>query len=235
MASDKVPLAPNQSISLILPWQYVLQLTLFGYWRSSSAWRLRIAMNLKGIDYEQVSVNLLKGEQTEQDWLEVNSMGQVPMLQLADGRRLTQSMAILQYLEAEYPAVPIYPSDPWRRAKANALAEIPNSFIQPLQNLSTLKAVEAYGVKRADWAKQWIEKGLASMEWELQATAGLYCVGDDVTVADICLVPQMYGARRFGVDVSNYPTILAIEARLMELPAFQAADCDVQPDSVKPQ
>jgi len=205
---------------------------LFGYWRSSSAWRVRIALNLKGVSYDQVSVHLAQAQQ-HADWYVdgLNPQHQVPTLLLPDGRRLSQSMAIMDWLEQTYPEPSLYPKDAFMAAKATLIAQIPNSFIQPLQNLSTLKAVEKHGCSRPDWARPMITKGLTEIERELQSTAGLFCVGDKISIADVNLMPQMYGARRFGVDMSAFPTILEVEARLKEVAAFAAADADAQPDA----
>jgi len=204
---------------------------LYGYWRSSSSWRCRIALCHKGIDFENICVHLAKAEQHSEEHAKRNVMEQVPVLELPDGRTLTQSMAIMEFLESLEPRNPLYPADPWLKAKAQQIAEIANSFCQPLQNLSSLKAVAAMDGDKVEWAKTWITKGLNGIETELRQTAGRFCVGDTVTMADICLIPQLYGARRFGVDMSAFPKICEVEGRLNEVPAFKEAHCDVQPDA----
>jgi len=204
---------------------------LYGYWRSSSSWRCRIVLCMKNIPFENICVHLAKAEQHSDEHKKRNVMEQVPVLELPDGRMLTQSMAIMDYLDSCHPANPLFPSDPWLKAKAQQISEICNSFTQPLQNLSSLKAVAAMGADKVEWANKWITKGLIGIETELQQCAGRFCVGDQVTVADVCLIPQLYGAKRFGVDMEKFPLICAVESRLNDLPAFKEAHCDVQPDA----
>jgi len=221
----EVVAAPASDLPADLP-------VLYGYWRSSSAWRVRIALELKGVRYIQRSVHLAQAAQKKPPYNEhLNTMDQVPTLLLPDGRKLTQSMAIISWLDEVYPDPPLLPSDTFLAAKAMAVAQIPNSFIQPLQNLSTLQAVGALGCERPAWARPQIEKGLAAIECELTKHSGMYCIGDQVTVADICLMPQMYGARRFGADLSQFPLVCAVEANLQKHPAFKKADADAQPDA----
>ncbi len=206
---------------------------LYGYWRSSSAWRVRIALALKGVDYTYVPVNLLRGDQTGEAHRARNPMAQVPVLELPTGERLVQSMAIVDHLEQRWPDPPLFPSDPIARANAFALAELVNSGIQPLQNLAVLRQVEALGADRIAWGKGVIERGLAAFQQQARSTAGRYCVGDEVTVADLFLVPQLYNARRFGCDLEPLGLLTAIEARLVELPPFVQAHPDAQPDAVR--
>eukprot|EP00656_Telonema_subtile_P024515 TRINITY_DN26730_c0_g1_i1.p2 TRINITY_DN26730_c0_g1~~TRINITY_DN26730_c0_g1_i1.p2 ORF type:complete len:248 (-),score=48.31 TRINITY_DN26730_c0_g1_i1:121-864(-) len=205
--------------------------TLYGYWRSSSSWRCRIALHLKQITYRPVCVHLAKGEQHSDEHAMRNVMEQVPVLELPNGQYLTQSMAIMEYLESVQPTPSLYPADPWLKAKAQQIAEIANSFCQPLQNLSSLKAVAAMGHDKVEWARTWITKGLVGIETELKQFSGAFCVGNEVTIADICLIPQLYGARRFGVDMSAFPLICQIEERCGLLGAFERAHCDVQEDA----
>ncbi|WP_338863697.1 maleylacetoacetate isomerase [Myxococcus stipitatus] len=214
-------------------------LRLHSYWRSSASWRVRLGLNLKGLSYEYAAVHLMKdgGQQNSPEYRAVNPMRTVPTLEWteADGTplRLSQSIAILEFLEERIPSPALLPKDAYLRARVRMVAEGVNSGIQPLQNLSVLQRIksELNGDDKA-WAAHWNMRGLEALESLVKPTAGRYCVGDAVTLADVCLVPQLYGARRFGVDVSAYPTLLRIEAACAELPAFQAAHPDRQPDAV---
>ena len=211
---------------------------LYGYWRSSSAWRVRIGLNLKGLKYEYVAVHLLKdgGQQHSAEYRAINPMRTVPTLEWTedDGtvRRLSQSLPILEYLDALHPAPAFLPKDPFFAAKARMLAEMVNSGIQPLQNTSVVHRIkhELHGDEKA-WAAHWNARGLEALEAAVHSTAGRFCVGDAVSLADILLVPQLFGARRFGVDLAPFPTLLRIEAACNELPAFQAALPEKQPDA----
>ena len=211
---------------------------LYSYWRSSCSWRVRIALNLKGLAYTYEAVHLLKdgGQQHMEAYRALNPMRTVPTLEFEEGgqvRRLSQSLAILEYLEERYRTPALLPADPLLRARARMLAEMVNSGIQPLQNLSVLQWVKSE-LKSDDKAfgAYWNARGLTALEAAVKETAGTYCLGDTVSFADICLVPQLYGARRFGVDLTPYPTLTRIEAACEKLPAFQAAHPDRQPDAV---
>ena len=207
---------------------------LFGYWRSTSSWRVRIALNFKNVAYAYQPVNLLKGEQSSSDHLGVNPAGAVPVLELSDGRRLAQSMAIIEYLEEAHPAPALLPGDRYLRAKARQLAETINSGIQPFQNLMVLKHVqEKLQADEKAWAKHWIEKGLRAFDGIAAETAGQFSVGDAVSVADVLLVPQLFGARRFGVELGEFPRLTRIEKSCEALEAFAKARPEVQPDAVK--
>jgi maleylpyruvate isomerase len=209
---------------------------LYSYWRSSSAWRVRIGLAWKGIPYTYEAVHLLKdgGQQHSDTYRGKNPMGYVPMLEWEEGgttRRLTQSMAILDYLEQRFPAPRLLPVDPFLRARSIQLAEMVNSGIQPFQNLSTLGYVKGIGVDDRAWIQHFLPRGLAALEKAVQETAGKYCVGDAPTFAEAYLVPQMYGARRFKIDLAPFPTLVRIDAACEALPAFQAAHPDRQPDA----
>jgi maleylpyruvate isomerase len=161
-------------------------------------------------------------------------MGFVPLLEWQEGgstRRLAQSMAILDYLEQRFPTPPLLPADPFLRARSRQLAEMVNSGIQPFQNLSTLGYVKTLGVDDRAWIQHFLPKGLASLEAVVKETAGTFCVGETPSFADIYLVPQLYAARRFKVDLTPFPTLVRIDAACEALPAFQAAHPDRQPDA----
>jgi maleylpyruvate isomerase len=211
---------------------------LYNYWRSSSSWRVRIALNLKGLTYEYVPVHLVKdgGEQHTPAYRALNPLRTVPTLEFTEGgtvRHLSQSLAILEFLEERYPSPALLPAEFWARARVRMMAELVNSGIQPLQNLAVLQRVkgELKGDDKA-WAAHWIGRGLEALHAMVQQTAGRYCMGDDVSFADVCLVPQLYSARRFGVELAPYALLTRIEAECAQLPAFQAAHADTQPDAV---
>lgn len=203
-------------------------LTLYDYYRSSASYRVRIALNLKGADYERVPVNLLEGEQRYDEYLERNPQGFVPMLE-ADGRRLTQSLAIIAWLDARFPEPPLRTSDPDVLALALTIA----ADIHPLNNLRVLKRLTGLGVyeeARDDWYRHWIREGFTALEALAAPGSGRFLFGDSVTLADICLVPQMFNARRFEVELDPYPTLVRCDAEAAALDAFAAA----HPDRVAP-
>ncbi len=214
-----------------------MKLVLHNYWRSSASQRVRIGLNLKGLAYDYVIVNIVKAEQFGDAYRAKNPMSQVPTLEVIedDGtvRAVNQSLPILEYLDERFPTPPILPEDLYLRARCRGLAEIVNSGIQPLQNLTTTNQVKAIGGDAVVWPKKFIADGLAAFERGTADTAGEFCVGDHPTIADCCLIPQLTSARRFGVDVSPFPRLLAIEERCMALPAFASAAPDRQPDAVK--
>ncbi|XP_019647977.1 PREDICTED: uncharacterized protein LOC109488220 isoform X2 [Branchiostoma belcheri] len=205
---------------------------LYSYFRSSCAWRVRIALNLKGIEYEQAPVHLIKdgGQQHSEEYKQKNPMAQVPTL-IIDGHKLTQSMAIMEYLEETRPDPPLLPKDPATRAKVRMIAETVNAGIQPIQNLSVLQKVG--DEKKMEWGHYWIDRGFTALETVLSETAGKYCVGDQVTMADLCLVPQLYNATRNKVNMDKFPKISGIIKRCSELEAFKTAHPFSQPDFVK--
>lgn len=210
---------------------------LYGYWRSSATWRVRIALQLKGVPYTYVPVHLVKdgGQQHSEAHRSRNPMRQVPVLEWSEGEstiRLTQSVAILEYLEetAEGPA--LLPSDPLHRARVRQIAEIVNAGIQPLQNLATLQAISAMGGDKGAWGREVIEKGLAAIESLLEGSEDQFYVGDQPSFAECCVIPQLYNARRFGVDMGQFPQLTRVEALCATLPAFIAAHPDSQSDAV---
>lgn len=200
---------------------------MYSYFRSSCSWRVRIALALKGIEYEYSPVNLLKSEQLGDRYRSVNSTGQVPALQI-DSVVLTQSNAIIEYLEETRPDPALLPKDPMKRFFVRQLSQVISCGIQPLQNLSVLRYLG--DERKVEWALKVISEGFSSLEKLLHQTAGKYCVGDEVTMADLCLVPQVYNANRFQVDMSPYPAISRINAALQELDAFKVSHPTKQPD-----
>lgn len=205
-------------------------MTLYGYWRSSSTWRVRIGLALKGLDYTVEPVNLLHSAQLADAHRRRNPMGQVPAL--ADGDVvLTQSLPILEYLEERYPQVSLLPGSPAQRAAIRAMAEVVNSGIQPLQNLAVLKHLDTVDVDRGEWSRHWIDAGLRALE-SMATGPGPFLVTDGPTLAEVCLIPQLYNARRFSMDVAAYPRLAACEAACLALPTFQQSHPDEQPDAV---
>jgi maleylacetoacetate isomerase len=211
---------------------------LYDYFRSSAAYRVRIALNLKGIaPDERTYVHLRMGSQRAQDYLALNPQGLVPALALDDGRVLTQSLAIIEYLDETHPDPPLLPADPVARARVRAIALSIACEIHPLNNLRVLNyLVATMGVSREQkdgWYRYWIDVGFEALEKTLarHAATGRFCHGDDPTLADICLVPQMANARRFEIDLSPYPTLIRIESACTALPAFAQAAPARQPDA----
>jgi maleylpyruvate isomerase len=205
---------------------------LYNYWRSSASWRVRIALAYKGIAYEYVPVNLASQENRRDDYTAFNPIGQVPTLVLDDGRQLSQSMAILEYLEEAAPKPPLLPADPYLRARTRQLAELVNSGIQPMQNLPLMARYTEHGLDAKKTIASDIERGLHALEKTAQPLAGKFLVGDAVSLADVCLVPQLNAARRFGLDVATWPLLARVEEACMTLSAFQNAHADRQPDAV---
>ncbi len=207
---------------------------LWSYWRSSSSQRVRIALHWKGIAFEYLAVNLIKdgGEQHRPEHRARSPMDKVPVLELDDGRLLTESMAIVEYLEDTHPQPPLLPRDPYARARARMLAEMVNSGIQPLQNLVILQHLKRdLHTDEKAWIARWVGGGLEALEHAVRAGAGRFCVGDEPTIADAFLVPEMTWARRQGVDFSRVPKLVEIDAACAELPAFAAAAPERQPDA----
>ncbi|XP_042911446.1 maleylacetoacetate isomerase [Parasteatoda tepidariorum] len=209
---------------------------LYSYFRSSCSWRVRIALAYKGIDYECKTVDLLAGQQYSESYLKINPTGEVPVY-VDNGKTITNSTAILEYLEETVPNAPLLPTDPVKRAQVRGLVDNIVAGIQPLQNMKVLfflgeKAASWGGEKSVAFGKHWVESGLKSLEKKLQGTHGKYCVGDNVTFADLCLIPQVYNAEdRFDINLSNFPLISEISSRLKKLDAFEVSHPDNQPDS----
>jgi maleylpyruvate isomerase len=209
---------------------------LYGYFQSSAAFRVRIALNLKGLAYEQVSVNLVKDQHHTDDFERINPQHAVPAL--VDGDHiLTQSMAIVEYLEEKYPKPPLLPSNAGDRARVRALAQLIACDVHPLNNrrvLMYLKNELAAGKERRDaWCRHWIEEGFGPMERTLSAApqTGAFCHGDAPTLADVFLVPQIFNSKRYEMDLAQYPTLRRIFSNCMQLEAFDRAQPAKQPDA----
>lgn len=232
-----------------------MKLRLFNYWRSSASHRVRIALGLKGLEWEYVVVNILQKDQFADAYRSMNPMSQVPTLEVTEDNdvvhTIAQSLPIIEFLDERFPESPVLPADLYLRARSRALAEIVNSGIQPHQNLSTTKRLVQAGVDDKAWVKSFIAEGMVAFAFAAADTSGLFCVGDTPSLADCCLVPQLASARRFGVlgpddawaDIAPLPglhelgrasldALLAIEKRCLELPAFANAAPDRQPDAV---
>jgi len=210
---------------------------LYDYFRSSAAYRVRIALNLKGVVPERAFVHLRNNVQRSDDYLALNPQGLVPMLVADDGAVLTQSLAIVEYLDEAYPAPPLLPAAPTERARVRGIALEIACDIHPLNNLRVLQYLKnTLGVSEEQkdaWYKYWIDVGLEALETRLarDAATGRFCHGDTPTLADICLVPQLANARRMNIDVAPYPTLTRIEAAAISLPAFVDAAPAKQPDA----
>ncbi len=210
-------------------------MTLYGYFRSSTSYRTRIVMNLKGLDYDYIAINLAQDEQLKNEFLSLNPQGLVPVLQ-ADDLLLFQSPAILEWLEEVYPKNPLLPKDAAGRMQVRALSAMIGCDIHPLNNRRVLQylrnelSVEAEVIK---WCNRWISEGFAALEKRLVAdkTRGKFCYGDSPSFADCYLIPQVSSARRFEVDLNPYPNIVQIDAHCHTLKAFSDADPMQQPDA----
>ena len=204
---------------------------LYDYFRSSAAYRVRIGLNLKGIDYESRPVNLLESEQRSEDYRALNPQGFVPMLEI-DGHRLVQSLAILNYLDLRYPNPPLIPALAAERAHVVAMSMTIACDIHPLNNLRVLKYLGGtLGLsqeQRDAWYAHWISEGLPALEALAAPRSGTFLFGDAPTAADVCLVPQLYNARRFDVPLDDYPTLLRADENAAKIEAFAAAHPDRQ-------
>jgi maleylpyruvate isomerase len=206
---------------------------LYSYFRSSAAYRLRIALNLKGVGYEQIPVNLIKGEQQSSEYLAVNRQGLVPALKLNDSQLLVQSGAILEWLDENFPEPALHPTDSLERAGVRGLCHIISCDIHPINNLRTLKYLtNELGIseeQKTQWYQHWIELGFEALEAQINATP--YTCGRSVSMLDIYLVPQVYNALRFEQDMTRFPKILAVYNACNELYAFKTAAPEMQPDA----
>src|SRR5437764_14900053 len=210
---------------------------LHGYFRSSAAYRVRIALNLKGLSTDHLPHHLRKGEQCAPAYLAINPQGLVPTLVDDAGAVLTQSLAIIEWLDETHPNPPLLPKDPLRRAKVRAFAMAVACDTHPVQNLKVLARLRQLGLteeKVTEWAAWANREGLAACETLIANESGPFCFGATPTIADLCLVPQLANARRFGVDVSAYPRLLEAAAAARETKAFADAAPDAQPQADQP-
>ncbi|HEX2241677.1 MAG TPA: maleylacetoacetate isomerase [Gammaproteobacteria bacterium] len=211
---------------------------LYTFFRSSASYRVRIALNLKGLEYEQAAIHLRRGggEQLKPAYQAINPQALVPALE-DHGQVFSQSLAIIEYLEERYPKPPLLPSDAADRAVVRSMALLIACEVHPIQNLRVLNHLKIDHQQSDDdtirWARHWIKLGLSALEQMIISASKLgdFCFGQTPTMADLCLVPQLTNARRFGVDLSAYPKLLAIEAACMSLPAFANAAPENQPDA----
>jgi maleylacetoacetate isomerase/maleylpyruvate isomerase len=211
---------------------------LYTYWRSTAAWRVRIALNLKRLDYTAVAVHLVRdgGEQHRPAYLELNPQGLVPLLE-SGGRHFGQSLAIIEYLDELHPEPPLLPPEPAARARVRSLAQLVACDIHPLNNLRVLQYLRDHGglddAQRDRWYRHWVTEGFRALEARLagEPQTGRFCHGDLTGLADCCLVPQVYNARRYDCDLDPYPRIRAIDEACASLDAFAAAAPDAQPDA----
>ncbi len=211
---------------------------IYGYFRSSAAYRVRIALNLKGLAPEATSLHLVKGQQRASDYLALNPQGLVPTLVTDEGAVLTQSLAIIDWLEETHPSPPLLPADPPGRARVRSIALAIACDIHPLNNLRVLNYLtNTLGVseeQKSGWYRFWIDTGFEALEQRLvrEGGTGRFCHGDTPTLADVCLVPQVTNSHRYKMDLSPYPTIVRIDAACRALPAFADAAPEMQPDAV---
>lgn len=202
---------------------------LYSYYRSSCSWRVRIVLELKQQPYDYIPINLLKDEQHSADYLSLNPNGMVPLLILDSGQQISQSVAIMEYLEETISVNPLYPKDdPYIKAIVRQAVLMIAADCQPLQNLHVIRA---FGESGPEWARQVIERALTAFQKDIvERHGGLFSVGNEISMADVVLVPQLYNARRFKVDLGQFARLVEIEERLLRVEAFQRAAPERQPD-----
>lgn len=207
---------------------------LHGYWRSTAAWRVRLALGIKGLPHEQLAVNLVQGSHRSAAHMALNPQGLVPVLE-ADGTALTQSLAIIEYLDEMHPEPPLLPADALGRVRVRAAALTIAADVHPLGNLRVQRwlkdELHADDASVRRWLHQWMHDGFSSLEHFAADYGGRFLHGDTVSVADLCLVPQLYNARRFGLALEGFHRLLSVESRVMETAWARAAHPDAQPDS----
>jgi maleylacetoacetate isomerase len=214
------------------------KLVLYNYWRSSSSYRVRLALAAKGVEYEYVAVNLLHGEQSSKEHVARSPTGYVPCLSI-DGVPFIESVAILELLDDLYPDKPLYPNDPMERARVRALVEVVNAGIQPFQNTSVLPRVSSEGPQQRAWGAHFNERGMRVLQAMMEENAkrgvrGPFAYGDTFGAADCLLLPQVYSARRFGVDLAPFPRVLEAERAGLATDAAKKALPENQPDAPPP-
>ena len=206
---------------------------LYGFFRSSASYRVRIALALKGLKYESISIAMRDNSHRGESYRKINPQMRLPALELDDGTRLIQSLAIIEYLDAVHPEPRLVPADPLLRARVQAVAQIIGSDIHPLNNtgVRTLLTAKFGADEKAldDWTAHWIREGFGAIERLIEP--GPYAFGNTITLADLCIVPQVYNARRYKVPLDDYPRVVAVDAAALQHPAFAAAAPEAQPDA----
>ncbi len=207
------------------------RIILYSYWRSSCSWRVRWALEHKALPYEMVYINLLKGEHKSPEYLKKNPSGLIPSIEI-DGQIYGESLAILELLEELFPAAPLLPVDPLSRGRVRQISLMIVAGIHPLQNMSVGRTVSEDATLRLKFASHWIDSGLKKVETLLEKTAGTFCIGSQLTFADLCLVPQCYNALRHGLKLESYPLVYRIYKHCLSLEACKAASPENQSDAV---
>ncbi|UXR65475.1 maleylacetoacetate isomerase [Bdellovibrio bacteriovorus] len=209
-------------------------MVLYNYFRSSTSYRVRLALHYKELQFEYKPINLLKGEQLSADYKKINPLGGVPTL-VHNGKIIPESFAIMEYLDEVFPEKPLFPNDAYTKARIRQVCEVINSFMHPMANLKTLKYMEAkhgYDQNQKDeWAQHWVKQGLEVLETTLKEFSGTYSFGNEITMADLFLIPQLLTSQRYKVDISQYPTLVKINENCLKLESFQKAHPFAQIDT----
>jgi len=198
------------------------QITLYHYWRSSCSWRVRWALAYKNIPFNDIPVNLLANEQNSSSYLALNPGGFVPAISI-NGNTYGESMAILEWIEETVPSPPLLPKSSLDRLRVRQLCQLIVSGIQPLQNLAVMRRHSGDPSTQSAWARQWISAGLEKLEAIMRSTAGTYSFGGEITMADLCLVPQIYNASRFNVDIAQFPTLQRVQSNCAKLSSYECS------------